>query len=85
MLTRILHPVTRAELYSFGTAAPTAKHITPTAVGLYGEHGTFERMMAALRRDPRIQDAGAFVICTQQIKRTPIGPVVHKTFAKYDV
>jgi hypothetical protein len=85
MITRILHPVTRRELYAFSSAIPTAKRITPTSVGLYGPDGTFKAMMDALRKDQRLKDAGGFVICTEMVQHTPLGPVVRKTFAKYDL
>ena len=83
MLTRILHPVTRAEMYSFSSAIPTCRRMTPTSVGLYGPDGAFERMMRTIRADQRLRDAGGYIICTQHVQRTPLGPVVRKTLTHY--
>ena len=85
MLTRVLHPVTRAELYSFSSALPTCRRLTPTTVGLYGPDGAFKRMMDTIRKDQRLRDAGGYVLATQAVKQTALGPVVHVTYSKFDL
>jgi hypothetical protein len=85
MLTRILHPTTRRELYAFSSAIPTNRHLTPTSWGLYGPDGVFKKMMATVRNDARLKEAGGFVICTQRLKPVIGGYVVETTQTKYDL
>lgn len=84
MLVRVLHPVSRREVFSMGTYAP-ADAPRNTTWGSYGPDGAFARMMAAIKAHPDLRAAGGYVICTQRVLQTPLGPVVQKRTSKFDL